>query len=198
MPVQLLKAHIAHARGIARVYVDAWRTTYAGLLPARALTGMSYDRQTVEWAHQIRHKGLHCPILVAYDDRAGVVGMTSFGKSRIEDRPASAPFLSGNPDFGSGEVFTLYVHPDHQDRGIGRQLMGAAFAGLRERGLAKAYVWVLDSNPARYFYERMGGRYIADRDEDLWGVAVSQAAYGWPDLAAAQSRLGLVRQSRFG
>jgi len=44
----------------------------------------------------------------------------------------------------------------------------------------------------------MGGRYIADRDEDLWGVSVSQAAYGWPDLAAAQSRLGLVRQSRFG
>ena len=198
MPTMLLKATIAHARGIARVYVDAWRTTYAGLLPARALTGMSYDRQTVEWAHQIRHKGLHCPILVAYDDKAGVVGMTSFGKSRIEDRPATATFLSGNVSLGSGEIFTLYVHPDHQDRGIGRQLMGAAFAGLREKGLAKGYVWVLHSNPARYFYERMGGRYIADRDEDLWGVPVAQAAYGWEDLVVAQSRLGLVRQTRFG
>ncbi len=198
MSILLLKANVAHARGIARVYVDAWRATYAGLLPARALTGMSYERQMVEWAHQIRHKGLHCPILVALDDRAGVVGMTSFGKSRIEDRPASAPFLSGNVSLGSGEVFTLYVHPDHQDKGVGRQLLGAAFAGLREKGLAKAYVWVLDSNPARYFYERMGGRYIADRDEDLWGVAVSQVAYGWPDLAVASARLGLVRQTRFG
>jgi hypothetical protein len=57
---------------------------------------------------------------------------------------------------------------------------------------------VLGDNPARYFYERMGGRYVADREEDLWGVPVAQAAYGWTDLAAAQSRLGLVRQARFG
>lgn len=196
MSVTLMKANIAHARGIARVYVDAWRTTYAGLLPARALTGMSYDRQTVEWAHQIRHKGLHSPILVALDARGTVAGMTSFGKARIDDLPAAADFTGGNSV--TGEVFTLYVHPDNQDRGIGRELMAAAFAGLREKGLARAYVWVLDSNPARYFYERMGGRYVADRTEDLWGIGVRQCAYAWPEIASAQTRLGLVRPSRFG
>jgi GNAT superfamily N-acetyltransferase len=198
MAVTIHKANIAHARGIARVYVDAWRTTYAGLLPARALTGMSYDRQTVEWAHQIRHKGLHCPILVAHDETGSLVGMTSFGRARLEDRPASAPFLASGDGNGTGEVFTLYVHPDRQDRGIGRVLLAAAFEGLRAKGLNRAYVWVLGDNPARYFYERMGGRYVADREEDLWGVPVAQAAYGWTDLAAAQSRLGLVRQARFG
>jgi hypothetical protein len=55
-------------------------------------------------------------------------------------------------------------------------------------------VWVLHDNPARYFYERLGGSYVADREEDLWGVRVRQAAYGWPDLAAA----ALVRRQRIG
>ncbi len=196
MNVTLMKATLAHARGIARVYVDAWRTTYAGLLPARALTGMSYDRQTIEWAHQIRQKGLHSPIFVAIDPRGAVAGMTSFGKARLDDLPAAAGFAGGTS--ATGEVFTLYVHPDCQDRGIGRTLMAAAFAGLREKGLMRAYVWVLDSNPARYFYERMGGRYVADRTEDLWGIGVGQCAYAWPDIAVAEARLGLVRPSRFG
>ncbi|MBL8807671.1 MAG: GNAT family N-acetyltransferase [Rhodospirillales bacterium] len=196
MSVTLMKATIAHARGIARVYVDAWRTTYAGLLPARALTGMSYDRQTIEWAHLIRQKGLHSPIFVAIDGRGTVAGITSFGRARIDDLPAAADFAGGNG--ATGEIFTLYVHPDSQDRGIGRVLMETAFAGLREKGLSRAYVWVLESNPARYFYERMGGRYVADRTEDLWGIGVGQCAYAWPDVAAAQARLGLVRPSRFG
>jgi GNAT superfamily N-acetyltransferase len=194
MSISLHRATLGHARGLARVYVDAWRTTYVGLLPERALTGMSYDKQTTEWAYQIRHKGLHCPILVALDARGAVVGLTSFGRARIEDRPAAAPFLKSTGGLGPGEVFTLYVHPDNQDQGIGRLLLDGAFAALRERGMGQAFVWVLHDNPARYFYERLGGSYVADRDEELWGVRVRQAAYGWPDLAAE----ALVRTQRFG
>jgi GNAT superfamily N-acetyltransferase len=190
----LHRATLGHARGLARVYVDAWRATYAGLLPARALTGMSYDKQTADWAYQIRHKGLHCPILVALDARGAVVGLTSFGRARIEDRPAAAPFLKSTGGLGPGEVFTLYVHPDSQDAGIGRLLLDGAFAGLRERGMSQAFVWVLHDNPARYFYERLGGSYVADREEELWGVRVRQVAYGWPDLAVN----ALVRTQRFG
>ncbi len=198
MTVTLLKATQGHVRGIARVYVDAWRATYAGLLPPKTLVGMDYDRQAVEWAYQIRHKSLHAPILVAYDDKSGVVGVTSFGRSRIEDRPARPPFTQVGITLGSGEVFTLYVHPDHQNRGIGAMLIGGAFSGLRERGLNQAYVWVLHDNPARYFYERMGGRFIATRRERLWGSDVAQAAYGWPDLAKTLALPGLVRSARLG
>lgn len=198
MPVTLLKATHGHVRGIARVYVDAWRATYAGLLPPRTLVGMDYDRQAVEWTHQIRHKSLHAPILVAFDDRAGVVGVSSFGRSRIEDRPARPPFTQPGLSSGSGEVFTLYVHPDHQDRGVGRLLIAGAFEGLRERGLNRAYVWVLHDNPARYFYERMGGRFVASRRERLWGADVAQVAYGWDDLGRALGAPGLARARRVG
>jgi GNAT superfamily N-acetyltransferase len=198
MSLALVRATQGHVRGLARVYVDAWRATYAGLLPPRTLVGMDYDRQTIEWTYQIRHKSLHAPIVAALEDGFGVVGLTSFGRSRIEDRPARPPFTQVGISLGSGEIFTLYVHPDHQNRGIGRALIGAAFAGLRERGLNQAYVWVLHDNPARYFYERMGGKFIATRRERLWGVDVAQAAYGWPDLAKTLALPGLVRPQRLG
>jgi ribosomal protein S18 acetylase RimI-like enzyme len=108
---------------------------------------MSYDRQTVDGSPPAT-RGFTVRSLFAFDDRAGVVGMTSFGKSRIEDRPAfSAPFLSAVVGLRLGEIFTLDVHPDHQDKGIGRQLMAAAFAGLRERGLGKAYLWFSTAIP---------------------------------------------------
>jgi GNAT superfamily N-acetyltransferase len=196
MSVSLLKATTGHVRGIARVYVDAWRTTYAGLLPPKTLVGMDYDRQAAEWTYQIRQKSMHAPILVAFDSEDGVIGVTGFGRSRIEDRPARPPFTQPGISLGSGEVFTLYVHPDHQNRGVGRLLIAGAFEGLRERGLNQAYVWVLHDNPARYFYERVGGKFVASRRERLWGADVAQVAYGWADLGRALSAPGLVQARR--
>jgi GNAT superfamily N-acetyltransferase len=198
MSVVLLKATTGHVRGIARVYVDAWRATYAGLLPPKTLIGMDYGRQAAEWAHQIRSKSMHAPILVAFDQDDGVIGVTGFGRSRIEDRPACPPFTQPGISLGSGEVFTLYVHPDHQNRGVGRRLLAGAFEGLRERGLNQAYVWVLHDNPARYFYERMGGKFVAARRERLWGADVAQVAYGWPDLGQALAAPGLAGARRTG
>jgi hypothetical protein len=45
-------------------------------------------------------------------------------------------------------------------------------------------VWVLTDNPSRFFYQAMGGKAAATRDEPLWGTIVRQTAYHWPDLAA--------------
>jgi GNAT superfamily N-acetyltransferase len=194
----LLKATTGHVRGIARVYVDAWRATYAGLLPPKTLVGMDYDRQASEWAHQIRNKSMHAPILVAFDSDDGVIGVTGFGRSRIEDRPSRPPFMQTGVTLGSGEVFTLYVHPDHQNRGVGRALLAGAFEGLRDRAFNQAYVWVLHDNPARYFYERVGGTFVAARRERLWGVDVAQVAYGWGDLGRALSAPGLAAARRTG
>lgn len=198
MSLVLLKATTGHVRGIARVYVDSWRAAYAGLLPPKTLIGMDYDRQAAEWAYQIRTKAMHAPILVAFDSDEGVTGVTSFGRSRIEDRPARPPFTQPGISLGSGEVFTLYVHPDHQNRGVGRTLLAGAFEGLRERALNQAYVWVLHDNPSRYFYERMGGKFVAARRERLWGADLAQVAYGWPDLARALAAPGLAGTRRVG
>ena len=178
------------AGDIAKVYVEAWRTAYAGLLPDRILLGMNYDRQAADWAWVIRNRGESQPIIVATEIGHGVVGFISFGRSRAVDRPLAGPCADGQGGARVGEIFTLYVLPEFQERGIGRQLLGASFTALRDRGFDRALLWVLRDNHARFFYERMGGVRISERRERQWGCDLDETGYGWPDLRRAITRIG--------
>lgn len=168
--------------GIAKVYVDAWRSTYAAILPHRGLLGMSREQQARQWSWSIRDRAQS--VIVATEADHGVVGFASFGPARWPDRQA-AGCLGGADGAKVGEVYTLYVLPDFQERGIGRLLLAAVFAALVERRYDCGFLWVLRDNPARYFYERLGGKLIAERRELQWGRMTDQLCYGWTDLAQA-------------
>lgn len=157
---------------ISRVYVETWRSAYAGLLPDRLLLDLSRRRQRQVWSSAVCALGGCEHVAVADDTEAGVVGFGSAGPSRAE-----LPYR--------GEVYTLYVLPDHQGRGLGRGLLAGLYAEFLAEGTDSALVWVLAANPARFFYEAMGGRRVAAREEVLWGARVPEVAYGWSSLAAA-------------
>lgn len=161
------------AAAIAEIYVETWRAAYAGLLPDRALLRMSQYQHAAMWSRAISRRGRSEAVLVAELSDGEVVGFGSCGRSRGTGLPYA------------GEVFTLYVLHDHQGTGVGRGLLGGLFQRLLEAKLNSALVWVLARNPARFFYEAMGGRRIAERMENLWGAAVPETAYGWPDLERA-------------
>ena len=57
-------------------------------------------------------------------------------------------------------------------------------AKLETGGLNEALVWMANDNPARFFYEAMGARRAAERQERFAGVRLEEAAYAWGDLAA--------------
>ena len=57
--------------------------------------------------------------------------------------------------------------------------MTQMFGELVESERQKALVWVLRENPARFFYQGMGGRHLAERNEWLWETLVPQIAYFW-------------------
>ena len=107
------------AAGIAKVYIDAWRSAYAAILPHRVLLGMSTEQQTRQWSWTIRDE--RQSVIVATEADHGVVGFVGFGRARRGDRLAIRHFV-GEHDAKIGEIYTLYVQPDWQDRGIGRQL----------------------------------------------------------------------------
>lgn len=180
------RATVNNAGDIAKVYVDTWRSTYAGILPDKGLVGMSYERQTAEWAWLIRNRGDAQPVIVASEEKHGILGFTSIGISRASARPQGGPFAEARV----GEVYTLYIRPEHQNRGLGRQLLAAGFGTLAERGCNRVFVWVLRDNPACFFYERMGGVPVAERRERVWGRDLDEVAYGWPDLKSAIARIG--------
>jgi GNAT superfamily N-acetyltransferase len=181
------------AAGIAKVYVDAWRSAYAAILPHRGLLGMSYEHQARQWSWTIRNRAEMHAVIVAAESDHGVVGFTSFGPARPGDRPAG---FAAARDAKIGEIYTLYVQPEFHERGIGRRLLAAAFAAMAGKGYGCSFLWVLRDNPSRYFYERVGGKVVAERQERMWGRTVDQVCYGWPDLAQAIDRAARARQPR--
>jgi ribosomal protein S18 acetylase RimI-like enzyme len=173
------QARLQDARAIGRIEVETWRATYAGVLPDNMLLRMSTERQTASWAGFLRHRA--GDVWVAQHEEMGVVGFGNCGPQR----DAAIGF--------GGEVYTLYIAPDAQGLGLGRQLLRALFARLVDCGHRSALVWVVRANPARFFYERLGGRQIMHRPIPVGGQPIEAVAYGWKDLRAAlgpQARSG--------
>ncbi len=165
------RARAEDSLAIARVHVETWRSTYAGLLPDAYLTGMAQGDSAIEWARRLSFAKEQGATLVAAqsDD---VVGFVSCGARAGGEEPYQ------------GEVYALYVAEDWQNRGIGRALLAGAFEALLKSGQGSALVWVLSQNPARFFYEALGGKLAAQRLEKFAGAQLEETAYGWDDLGA--------------
>jgi ribosomal protein S18 acetylase RimI-like enzyme len=176
------QARLADAPAIGRIEVETWRSTYAGMLPDRVLLGMSEQRQTASWAGFLRHRP--GDVYVAESGAARrLVGFGNCGPQR--DRALGF----------AGEVYTLYVASDAQGAGFGRQLLMGLFTRLVHCGHRSALIWVVRANPARFFYERLGGKLVLHRSIPMNGTAVEAVGYGWTDLPAlldrdARSRAG--------
>lgn len=156
---------------ISRVYIDTWRSTYAGILPDHVLVGMKIDSCSNSFARAIKTRNEL--VMVADHPDQGIVAMGSAGRNRY------------SRETYAGEVYTLYVHPDSQNEGIGEILMAHLFRELTKSGINSAVIWVLAANPSRFFYERMGGERAGMREETLWGSKLQELAYGWTDLNEA-------------
>lgn len=160
--MQIRVARVGDAAAIAPVYVESWRNAYAGLMPNAILTGMSLSKQRRRWVSQIASGDT---VMVADHPTHGIVGVGSCGLCR------DARFA------GYGEVYTLYLLPDWQDLGHGRELLAAMLRAMRSAGFDAAVLWVLARNPSRFFYEAMGGERVAEREEQLWGTTLPEIAY---------------------
>jgi ribosomal protein S18 acetylase RimI-like enzyme len=168
--VRIREALIGDAGDIARIDIETWRAAYAGILPEKLLVDMSSAQRTRLWTSVLaRTPG---DVIVATDRRGQVVGFGSCGDRR------------DGPTHFAGEIFTLYVGLDAQGQGVGRQLLLALFTRLARRSQRSAVVWVLRENPARFFYERMGGKLASQRRIHVGGAPVEAVAYGWTDLLA--------------
>ena len=148
------------AEAVARVHVETWQAAYAHALPAEELAALSVEERAE------RHRRWP-PTFVAKVD-GEIVGFVGVGASR---------------DPGAdGELFTIYVHPDHWGTGVGRALIEAGEEELRKLGHRDAILWVLGDNPrARRFYELAG--WATDgtaRDIHLFGLDLPEVRYAKP------------------
>ena len=71
-----------------------------------------------------------------------------------------------------GEMFLLFVHPEHAGRGVGRSLLDAAHEALRAAGCREAFLYTHQENErALAVYEAAGYRRDGSvRESDFRGV----------------------------
>ncbi len=191
--LNLRSAGLNDAGPIARVHVTTWRAAYAGLVPDTYLVGMTEVGRMRFWRRLLGRPQAEETILVAEIESAA--SAASAGSAASDSGPQVVGFGSCGPSrpYGlpyRGEVFTLYVTDDWQGRGIGRALIRALFVDLVARGNSDALIWVLSANPARFFYEAVGGSPVAARKEAFAGAMLDETGYAWPDL---ESWLAIAR-----
>jgi ribosomal protein S18 acetylase RimI-like enzyme len=135
---------MSDAKGIAAVHVTAWRVAYRGLLPDEALDRLSIDELEKRWGERIAKPWGH--IFVA--EREGqLVGFAACGSSEDEDIDRETV----------GEIYVIYVHPEHWRQGHGAALLGKAAECLQDDGFEEIILWVLRGNQgAIRFYEASG------------------------------------------
>lgn len=160
------------AAGIARVHVDAWRATYAGIVPAEHLNGLSYERRESTWTSILADADSSKVSFVAESPSGSIVGFASGGPER-EDDPVY-----------EGELYAIYLRDTFQGRGIGRSLVSSVAEHLASTGHRSMLVWVLADNLHRRFYERLGGEPVREKSITIGGLALVEVAYGWLDVSA--------------
>ncbi|HJS84467.1 MAG TPA: GNAT family N-acetyltransferase [Acetobacteraceae bacterium] len=177
--IAVRRARPADAPGIGAVHVAAWQSAYPGILPSDFLARMSVARQAAHYEATIRAGGgVHVAMASGLDVPEGamprLVGFATSGPARWSD-------VMGRR-LADGEIETLYVLDDWHERGLGRRLVRAAAASLLEAGCRTLFLWVLRDNPSRWFYERLGGRAVADATIMVGGRPVVQTAFVWDPI----------------
>ena len=79
----------------------------------------------------------------------------------------------------TGAIYALYVLPAYQGQGIGRDLVAAVVHFLRAQGHAVMLVRVLAANPARGFYERLGGVAVGETEIVIRDTPLTEVGYGF-------------------
>ncbi|MBL0085194.1 MAG: GNAT family N-acetyltransferase [Ideonella sp.] len=130
--MEIVPATPRDAEGIAGVHVNAWQTSYRGIVSDAFLDAMNVEDRTKRWLALLADP--NCEILVAKGQER-VLGFVSFGRHR--ERQSS-------PE--QGEIWTIYVHPQAWRSGVGRSLMTEALSTLGRSGYGSTWVWVLAAN----------------------------------------------------
>ncbi|WP_298956642.1 GNAT family N-acetyltransferase [uncultured Methylobacterium sp.] len=160
--VSIRRASPDDAVMLSGVFDAAWREAYQGMIPGVALDRMLARRGPAWWRSTV-DRGRP---LVVLELGEAVVGYVSYGRCRDRALPAE------------GEIDEIYLDPAHQGLGYGTRLFRAVRNDLGDRGIARVAVWSLtDNDRARSFYERLGGRLVAEASDRIAGVELSKVAY---------------------
>jgi ribosomal protein S18 acetylase RimI-like enzyme len=160
-------ARPADIHAMARVYVETWRSAYLGILPDAYLDSMTVQETKASLGSEMGAAGAVSLMAEAADGQ--VAGLIIGGIDRRRDR------------IYSGEIFSLYVRPSYQRRGIGHRLVMHLVARINRLDIFTLKVQVLAANPCRRFYEQRNGVLLACGRIRFADTDLDACTYGWLD-----------------
>ncbi|MCC3356075.1 GNAT family N-acetyltransferase [Bacillus sp. REN16] len=167
--MKIRKAILSDAKGIAKVHVDSWRTTYKGIIPDEFLQRLSYESREKMWERGIPNGH----ILVAENNSGEIAGFACGGKER-----------SGSYENYQGELYAIYILQEYQGQGLGKKLVIPVVKQLLDKDFNTMLVLVLEENKSCLFYEALGARKLNTFEVEIGGKNLKEAVYGWDNLKA--------------
>ena len=164
MTVTIREAGKADCKRIGEISMLGWQFAYQNILPADYLAAIRLEDRAARFERVLESGS---SLLVAEEDET-IVGFISGGKCRN----------SVHPDY-DGEVYAIYLDPDHTKRGIGKLLIESLEKRLASDGMTGVVAWMLVGNEAQHFYKGLGGEKIAEDKLQIDGVSYPEIAYGW-------------------
>ena len=158
------RAEAKDAQGIAKVHEESWKHAYSGLIPYNALDAMIARRDFSWWTRAIKNSTR----ILVLEDGEFIVGYATLGANRVSALEQD------------GEIYEIYLLPEYQGVGLGKNLFLAARQEIANSGLKGCLVWVLQDNiPAIKFYQNAGGRDTAEGTETFDGRKLKKTAFAF-------------------
>jgi len=173
-PIHIRRAVPSDLVGMARVHVGTWKTTYRGMVPDDRLEALTVEADIAGgFGSLLREPRPGFGQFVAVTDSNEVVGFAGGCPNREPD------------GVYTGELGAIYVLRAFQGLGAGTALVREVVRFLRGEGHTTMIVWVLEQNPYRRFYEKLGGTFVRKRmgQSRIAGGPVSEISYGWLDTS---------------
>jgi len=162
------KADVEDALAVAKVHVESWRKSFAGIVPQEFLDNLTVEKR--EPAFRQRFGDENYKMFVAETAKDGIVGFADFGVARESDFAFEA------------ELYAIYLLREFQGKGIGEHLFKFCQKEMIADGFDSMYLIALEVSPYKSFYEKMGGKIVGRGNHFLLLVEYKTVIYGWKNL----------------
>lgn len=141
---------------LARVHVLAWNDTYPNV---RKPPG--YELREWQWRDIFTKQNDSWFIILVEKKAGGLVGFARGARSSESE----------------GDLNKIYLLREYQQVGLGKRLLGVVVYRFLAMGIHKMHVIAEAGNPSCWFYEKMGGKNMRNKDG-----SINYGNYEWDDL----------------
>ncbi len=162
--VKIRRARYEDIDSIVDIQINGWRNSYRGIIDDEYLDNMD-RKEKIE-----KRKNDYEDFIVA--ELFGKV----VGFSRYTDSSIFTPEVKE----ADSELLALYVKTDLKNKGIGTKLFNYIVQEFKSKGKNMMVLWCLKDNfKSRGFYEKMGGKIIAERGINIGAKEYMEVCFGY-------------------